>query len=799
MILRFQQLKRYSNAVLRKKMYKSGKNWVVKSTLGFVSGLVLFGISQNVTVNAAVSDATPISQAVSENKTSPEDSKTDEEPEKQDTHDTQKTDVEYPENNSVQKSSEQTVQDPSKQVVQEDKTVSDEEPENQPSEEPDISSNEDPVPDEKTPLVTGNCGVDWEVTDDGGEDGITLHVKGGTLKERDNSEVWVSKEYDVENSVQTISIDGKITAVSDMDAFFSDFAKVKQIKGLELIDMTNATRMMHLFADCPQLESVDGISDWNVKNVIAFNGMFLRDSSLKSVNIKKWDMSSGQEWLEMFHGASSLKKVDLPTISFPKATVQDFALNMMFWGDSSLESLDLSNVNMEGYYIDGFLLGDSSIKKLILPPKTNLTDSYLDIRNRPSADGTEGVDYWQVAAIDGEPVLNGEKKGNDELISAYNGVNDNGGTITWVLNYAPYFDYKVRYFGEADSVSNEKEFYVKTLKGLPHDKFSMKSMSDLGAPQEIIDKVNSEGYRADYIPKVEDDITLKDGLVIDAPIPKKALMFEINETPVDGGKTRTTRIPFMIDNHEINEEPLEEVADDRKMIRKKDSEDNNGSSVHFFNIVGEDYFSGEIDNDPFKLVSWFGITDNYDSNGRELVKAIINKFKDIGPTEGKFVINLVYEPEENTNNNNSSSGGGSSTINKNIEGAENTLGTYKDAPEVQLYDDDGDVITNRKLAPSSDWYSDNIMTLNNVKYYRVATNQWVKADDVYLYYNHVANVQVNSDKIAKLLTASGNKVTNRALQVNSGWYTDRYTYINGVKHYRVATDEFVNENDVQEY
>ncbi|MGQ2375511.1 BspA family leucine-rich repeat surface protein [Companilactobacillus zhachilii] len=770
--MRFQQLKRDSNAILRKKMYKSGKNWVVKSTLGFVSGLVLFGISQTLTVDAdTLNDTTPVSQAVSENKTLPEESKTYEkvveEPEKKD------ADIEYPEKDSLQESSEQPTQDPPKQVEQEDTTVSNEEPEEQPSEEPDVSANESPAPDEKTPLATGNWGVNWEVTDDGGEDGITLHVKGGTLKERNGSnmpDIWMPKEheeYDVENSVQTISIDEKITAVSYMDALFADFTKVKQIKGLELIDMTNATRMIHMFAGCPQLESIDGTSDWNVENVESFFEMFLNDSSLKSVDIKNWNGSSGIEF------------------------------QRMFYGNSSLESLDFSNLNMKGDISAGLLDGASSIKELTLSPESDLTYSDLDIQNRPSADGTEGADYWQVVAIDGQPVSNGEKKGNDELVSTYDGVHGNKGKVTWALRYVPYFDYKVRYFGESDSVSDEKELYVKTLKGLPHDKFSMKSMSDLGASQETIDKVNSEGYRADYIPKVKDDIALKEGLVIDAPIPKKALMFEINETPVDGGKTRTTRIPFMIGSQEFNEEPLEEVANDRKIIWKKDSEDNNGASVYFYDIYGDDSLSGNIDNDLFKLVAMLGTTDNYDSNGRGLVKAIVNKFKEGGLPEGRFVINLVYEPEEDTNN--SSSGGGSSTINKNIEGAENTVGTYKDAPEVQLYDDDGGVITNRKLAPSSDWYSDNIMTLNNVKYYRVATNQWVKADDVYLYYNHVANVQVNSDKIAKLLTASGNKVTNRALQVNSGWYTDRYTYINGVKHYRVATDEFVNENDVQEY
>jgi len=89
--------------------------------------------------------------------------------------------------------------------------------------------------------------------------------------------------------------------------------------------------------------------------------------------------------------------------------------------------------------------------------------------------------------------------------------------------------------------------------------------------------------------------------------------------------------------------------------------------------------------------------------------------------------------------------------------------------------------------------------LNGDKYYRVATNQWAKADDVYIYHGHAANVLVNADSIASLVTASGKPVTDRALQANSGWYTDRYIYINNDKYYRVATNEFVSADKVQEY
>lgn len=167
---------------------------------------------------------------------------------------------------------------------------------------------------------------------------------------------------------------------------------------------------------------------------------------------------------------------------------------------------------------------------------------------------------------------------------------------------------------------------------------------------------------------------------------------------------------------------------------------------------------------------------------------------------GKTItIHLVYEPKKETNHNNSGSSSGSSGITRNIEGIELHLGTYKDAAAVKIYDDYGSPIADRKLAPGTNWYADEQMTINGIKYYRVATNQWIKASDIYIYYNRKNNVRVNSDHIALLLKSSGKKVTNRALQKNSDWYSDRYMYINNTKYYRVATNEFVSANDVTEY
>ena len=205
---------------------------------------------------------------------------------------------------------------------------------------------------------------------------------------------------------------------------------------------------------------------------------------------------------------------------------------------------------------------------------------------------------------------------------------------------------------------------------------------------------------------------------------------------------------------------------------------------------------------------------SFTNSGKSIATAIIRDLalKDINQKYAGQIenIHLVYKADTNSssggNSGNSeshvssnSSNSSGPTVDREVEGIEERISTYHDSSDVKLYDDNGSELTDRKLAPNSDWFTDESITLNGVKYYRVATNQWAKAKDVYLYYDNVNNVRVNEGSTAGLVKDNGKDVTDRALQAGSSWYTDRYIYINNVKYYRVATNEFVSSNNVQEY
>lgn len=160
--------------------------------------------------------------------------------------------------------------------------------------------------------------------------------------------------------------------------------------------------------------------------------------------------------------------------------------------------------------------------------------------------------------------------------------------------------------------------------------------------------------------------------------------------------------------------------------------------------------------------------------------------------EGK----VTYEDGDSNsphNNSNNSFGSNSSSKPDTIE-VKRLVATHPDGDSITLYTKDMQKISNRALAPGSDWFSDQEITRNGEKYYRVAENEWVKASDVYAYEDQRLIIKTN--KVQQLVNSKENQVTNRALSENTSWQVDRLAKINDKNYYRVATNEFVLVDDI---
>lgn len=150
----------------------------------------------------------------------------------------------------------------------------------------------------------------------------------------------------------------------------------------------------------------------------------------------------------------------------------------------------------------------------------------------------------------------------------------------------------------------------------------------------------------------------------------------------------------------------------------------------------------------------------------------------------------------------SGSHGGSS--NSNLPTSETSdvniyVQTFYDRNAARLYDNDGHLVENRALRPNSGWFADKKLTRNGTSYYRVATHEWVKMNDVYVYTPHQSFIRTNPDSNKQIVNAHQELITNRQLASNSEWITDMYTYMTGAKYYRIANNEFVKADDITEY
>ncbi|GAQ00884.1 hypothetical protein NBRC111452_685 [Companilactobacillus farciminis] len=140
--------------------------------------------------------------------------------------------------------------------------------------------------------------------------------------------------------------------------------------------------------------------------------------------------------------------------------------------------------------------------------------------------------------------------------------------------------------------------------------------------------------------------------------------------------------------------------------------------------------------------------------------------------------------------------------------------TTKNAHEYYvLYDQNNRLISNRGLAKDTSWKTNGYRTNQaGDKQYRVATNEWVNADDIVLgstsnnednwTYTSVQGVVTtkNAHGYYVLYDQDNKLISNRGLAKDTSWKTNGYrTNQAGDKQYRVATNEWINNEDIDFY
>ena len=227
--------------------------------------------------------------------------------------------------------------------------------------------------------------------------------------------------------------------VSDSENFDSMFASNSKVQSIDLshweLSQTQSIKMRRMFAADTALISMD-LSAWNMSMVTNINGMFagndLNTMALKSVDLHGWNLKNVTDMGTMFNFDNSLTSVNM---SGWQTSSNLSSVDSMFRGTSSLASLDLSSIDLQGVTRKYMLLSQnklydpipSSLSTLTLGTMSVLTDTGLpDI---PTGTGYTGKWVNQADAT--------QTYTSSELMALYNGVDSPADTITWVWETSP--------------------------------------------------------------------------------------------------------------------------------------------------------------------------------------------------------------------------------------------------------------------------------------------------------------------------------------------------------------------------
>ena len=169
--------------------------------------------------------------------------------------------------------------------------------------------------------------------------------------------------------------------------WFRQCTKLTTIEGLEYLNTSKACTMEYMFSCCTSLKSID-LSHFDMSSVENTNYMFSNCTSLESVDLSGTNMVKATTMQGMFKNCTSLKSVNFANCNTSNVTRMDGT----FYGCSSLTELDLSTFDiskvttMENTFRDCTSLVSLNTKSLSANNLKNLNNTFYNCKSLKSLD-----------------------------------------------------------------------------------------------------------------------------------------------------------------------------------------------------------------------------------------------------------------------------------------------------------------------------------------------------------------------------------------------------------------------------
>ena len=182
------------------------------------------------------------------------------------------------------------------------------------------------------------------------------------------------------SKITEIDILGTIEIEGYAHNLFSGLSSLQTFKGLENLKTDNITRMDDMFNGCSSLTSLSLPKSFNTSKVTNMQDMFEGCTALETLDLSNFDTSNVREMLNMFNGCTNLKSLNLQNFNTDK--IDDFlGLGSMFENCTNLEELNIENFNIpSAKSATSMFDNDPNLRKLVLGPKCNISNSYLNVQ-----------------------------------------------------------------------------------------------------------------------------------------------------------------------------------------------------------------------------------------------------------------------------------------------------------------------------------------------------------------------------------------------------------------------------------
>ena len=220
------------------------------------------------------------------------------------------------------------------------------------------------------------------------------------------------------NSIEKITINGKIRVIGDATYLFGDYDNLKMISGLEQLDTSQVTNMSYLFNNDSSLTSLD-VSHFDTSQVKSMVFMFCDCKGITSLDVSHFNTKNVSQMDGVFNDCSGLTSLDLRSFDTSQVT----SMYDMFDSCSSLTSLDLSSFDMNKNDNDYRMLTRlSSLKKIVLGPKFKF--------RRDRWGDTDDIEHkfcqWINVGDGTTENARGKSRTLLDILLNYNGITDHG-------------------------------------------------------------------------------------------------------------------------------------------------------------------------------------------------------------------------------------------------------------------------------------------------------------------------------------------------------------------------------------